>query len=459
MKKFFIILFLTILNIQVPAFAKTSVPQRANHIEYMNLAWWEKYNDEYLSNNLLKLYENNYDLKNAALKVKENEQAVKMQFSNELPQLGLSGQLYRDLRSSMQQFGDMQIPSFAQYNYYLPITASYEVDIWGTNRLRTKSMKQQLEIVKQAERATYIALTSDFAVDYFNLIKADEFLKIQNELIKNQEAIVSKIKDKYNIGLCSINELLAEQRILTTLREERNRHIKTRDILIDTLRVYLSDSTDKVVRNNYDNITVLEDIPQEFSTEIITNRPDFKQEEANIKRIGFDVRIARREFLPKFTIFGQIGLNAYHLDTLFNSASQMFSAGILPSLDLFSGGRKIALLKLKKFEYEEALNNYQKTILTGIKDVNSGIVEYKEALANYKESSERLKMQNKTYCLAEDKALIGSASDLDVLYAKELYLMVKKDDVSNKINSIISTIGLYKAVGGIDLYNLNHSNI
>lgn len=459
MKKFFIILFLTILNIQVPAFAKTSVPQRANHIEYMNLAWWEKYNDEYLSNNLLKLYENNYDLKNAALKVKENEQAVKMQFSNELPQLGLSGQLYRDLRSSMQQFGDMQIPSFAQYNYYLPITASYEVDIWGTNRLRTKSMKQQLEIVKQAERATYIALTSDFAVDYFNLIKADEFLKIQNELIKNQEAIVSKIKDKYNIGLCSINELLAEQRILTTLREERNRHIKTRDILIDTLRVYLSDSTDKVVRNNYDNITVLEDIPQEFSTEIITNRPDFKQEEANIKRIGFDVRIARREFLPKFTIFGQIGLNAYHLDTLFNSASQMFSAGILPSLDLFSGGRKIALLKLKKFEYEEALNNYQKTILTGIKDVNSGIVEYKEALANHKESSERLKMQNKTYCLAEDKALIGSASDLDVLYAKELYLMVKKDDVSNKINSIISTIGLYKAVGGIDLYNLNHSNI
>ena len=82
MKKFFIILFLTILYIQVPAFAKTSVPQRANHIEYMNLAWWEKYNDEYLSNNLLKLYENNYDLKNAALKVKENEQAVKMQFSN-----------------------------------------------------------------------------------------------------------------------------------------------------------------------------------------------------------------------------------------------------------------------------------------------------------------------------------------------------------------------------------------
>lgn len=184
MKKYFLITLLAAIILQIPALAKSTKPEESNHIEYMNLSWWEKYNDEYLTGNLLKLYKNNYDLKNAALKVKENEQAVKIQFANELPQIGLSGQLYRDMRSSMQQFGNMQIPSFAQYNYYLPITASYEIDIWGLNRLRTKSMKEQLEIVKQAERATYIALTSDFAADYFNLIRVDEFLNIQNELIK-----------------------------------------------------------------------------------------------------------------------------------------------------------------------------------------------------------------------------------------------------------------------------------
>lgn len=456
MKKYFLITLLAAIILQIPAFAKSTKPEESNHIEYINLSWWEKYNDEYLTGNLLKLYKNNYDLKNAALKVKENEQAVKMQFANELPQIGLSGQLYRDMRSSMQQFGNMQIPSFAQYNYYLPLTASYEIDIWGLNRLRTKSMKEQLEIIKQAERATYIALTSDFAADYFNLIRADEFLNIQNELIKTQEEIVSKIKDKYDIGLCTINDLLSEQRLLTTLKEERNRHIKTRDTLIDTMKAYLSNS-DNIERNRYGDVILLTGIPSEFSASIIENRPDYLQEEANIKRIGFDAKAARREFLPKFIIFGQIGLNAYHLDTLFNSVSQMFSAGILPSIDLFSGGRKIALLKLKKFQYEEALNSYQKAILTGIKDINSGLIEYKEAQENYKESLERLKMQNKTYSLAKDKQEIGSASDLDVLYAKEAYLMVRKDEVSNKINSLISTIGLYKAAGGVDLYKINEN--
>ena len=456
LKKYFLITLLAAIILQIPALAKSTKPEESNHIEYMNLSWWEKYNDEYLTGNLLKLYKNNYDLKNAALKVKENEQAVKIQFANELPQIGLSGQLYRDMRSSMQQFGNMQIPSFAQYNYYLPITASYEIDIRGLNRLRTKSMKEQLEIVKQAERATYIALTSDFAADYFNLIRVDEFLNIQNELIKTQEEIVSKIKDKYDIGLCTINDLLSEQRLLTTSKEERNRHIKTRDTLIDTMKVYLSNS-DNIERNSYEDVILLTGIPSEFSASIVENRPDYLQEEANIKRIGFDAKAARREFLPKFIIFGQIGLNAYHLDTLFNSVSQMFSAGILPSVDLFSGGRKIALLKLKKFQYEEALNSYQKAILTGIKDINSGLIEYKEAQENYKESLERLEMQNKTYSLAKDKQEIGSASDLDVLYAKEAYLMVRKDEVSNKINSLISTISLYKAAGGVDLYKINEN--
>ncbi len=455
MKKIFTLIFIITLAAFTPVFAADK--KNEGHLEYMNIQWWEKFGDENLTNNLLKLYEKNYDLKNAALKVKENEQAVKMQFANELPQISLSGDLSRDLRGPYQQYGSLAIPNYSQYNYLLPITAGYEVDIWGSNRLRTKSVKQQLEMVKQAERATYIALTSDFASNYFNLIKADEFLALQEELIKTQEDIVAKTADKYNIGLCSINELLSEERMLTTLKEEKNLHIKTREILINAMRVYLADSADNIERSGYENVNLMKDIPLEYSTDIISNRPDFLQEEANIKRIGFDVRVAKREFLPKFVIYGQIGLNAYHLDTLFNSASQFFNAGVMPSIDLFSGGRKIALLKFKKLEYQEALNSYQKTILEGIKEVNSGIAEYKTASDNYNESFKRLGIQGKIYSLAQDKHDIGTASDLDVLFAKEAYLAIKKEEVSNKINSLISTIGLYKAAGGVDLYKINEN--
>lgn len=453
MKKIFILAILITISI-LPAMAKTTQISDKS-IEYLNIEWWENFKDDNLTKNLLTVYNNNYDLKNAALKVQENEKLVKMQFAQELPFLNFSGDLNRDLRASAQQFGSMKIPNYSQNNYYLPLTMSYEIDIWGTNRLKTKSMKEQLEIVKQAQRATYIALTSNFAADYFNLIKADKLLEIQNELVKTQENIVKLVFEKYKAGLCSINELLAEQKFLTSLKEEQNMHKLTQQLLIESLKVYLADAEENVARNSYENVILINHIAQKYDTSVVENRPDFKQEEANIKRIGFDVQVAKREFLPKFTIIGQIGLNAYSLSKLFNSPAQFFNLGVLPSMDLFSGGRKLAFLKLKKDQYEEALNDYQKTFLVGIKEINSGILEYKIAKKNYNESLNRFNTQTKIYNLAKDKNKIGASGNIDVMYAKEAYLFIKKEEVSNKINTLISIISLYKATGGVDLSKIN----
>ena len=449
MKKIFIILFCSFFICINPAFA-TDVT-----FKYMNMDWWNAFNDKYLTANLLKLYENNYDLKNTALKIKESEQTVKMQFAQELPEISILSEFSRDFKAPRQQFGAMEIPNYSQYNYHLPLTVGYELDIWGKNRFKTKSKQQQLEIIKQAQRATYISLTSDFVANYFNLIKADKLIEIQNELIKTQEKVLSMVADKYKIGLCSVNELLSQENFLTLLKEERNRHKQAKELLINNLRVYLSDSSDNIKRNNYNNIVLIKNIPTEYSTDIITNRPDYLQEEANLRSIGFDVKVAKREFLPTFTIFGQIGLNAYHLSSLFNSPAQFFNAGIFPLVDLFSGGRKVAILKIQKYRYESALNDYQKVFLTGVKEMNTGLVDYKTAISNYNESIKRLKVESKIYNLAKDKNSIGGSSNLDVLIAKEVYLMTEKENVSNKINSLISVVSLYKASGGVDLHKIN----
>lgn len=444
----------------IPASAKQTqkdIEHAKNTVMYLNIEWWENYKDDILIQHLKELYESNYDLKNAELKIKENEKIVKMQFADELPQLSFDGFLSRDFRSSIQRYGNMVIPSYAQNNFQLPLTASYEIDIWGKNRLKTKSTQQYLEMVKQAERATYIALTSDFAAEYFNLIKCDKLLSIQNELIKIQQEIVSKTEEKYSVGLATLNDLLAEQRMLTTLKEEKNNLEEKQEVLINNLRIYLAKRDGDIERADYSKLVLLQNIPSELNSDIIENRPDFLQQEANIKRVGYDVRVARRELLPNIVIFGQIGFNAYRLNSLVNSSSQLFNAGVMPSLDLFSGGRKLAFLKLKKYQFDEALNDYQKTILEDIKELNVSMHEFKTAKKNYDESFSRFNLQNKTYSLMSDKREIGSASDLDVLYNREALLITQKDEVSNKINCLISTITLYKAAGGKNLYKVNET--
>lgn len=449
MKKY-LVTFIYLFFMSLPVLAITD-----SGLEHMNMDWWKNFNDEYLIQNLLKVYENNYDLKNAALKIQANEQVAKMQFAQELPFVTFSADISRDLKAARQQFGEMQIPTYSQNNFYFPITAGYEIDIWGKNRLKTKSKKQQLEMAKQAQRATYISLTSNFVSDYFNLIKTDKLLEIQKELVETQKEVLSMTKSKFEIGLAPVTEVLYQDKILSTLKEEENNYIKAQEVLTNNLKVYLADFNNNVKRTPFEKVVVLENIPQKIDTEIIEKRPDYLQEEANIKRIGFDVKVAKKEFLPSFTILGQIGLNAYTLSTLCKSPSQFFTAGILPSFDLFSGGKKLAMLKMQKYRYEEALNNYQKIYLNAANEINSSLVDYKTTNKNYIESQDKFSKECKIYYLAKEKRNIGSSNNLNVLNEKEIYLSTQKELVVNKINTILSMISLYKATGGVDLYKLN----
>ncbi len=460
MKKVIIILII-IFTVVSDVYAKQNFYEKnsvENTFKYLNIEWWENFGDEILTEHIKSLYENNNDIKNTELKIKENENLVKIEFSNELPQIGFGGYIGREFRSSVQQFGSMSIASYAQNNFQFPLTVSYEVDIWGKKRLKTKSVQQAVIIAQQAQRALFISLTSDFAANYFNLIKTDRLLEIQNEIIKIQQEIVSRSQDKYKAGLCSINELLVEEKLLTVMNEEKNNLKEKQEVLINVLKAYLSiGEQDLVKRKHFSDIVLLEHIPEKINSDIIDNRPDYIQQEANIKRLGYDVRAAKKEMLPSIIISGQIGLNSYRFADLFKTSTQLANAGIMPVFDIFSGGKKIALLRLRKYQYEEAVNNYQQTIFEAVKELNTSMFDLKTAKLNYYESQKQLKIQKEIYNNIKYKEKIGTASESDMLYAAQSVLETEKNSISNKINYTIAAISIYKATGGKNLCNLSKS--
>ncbi len=350
-----------------PADAKKAnkVPKKENAtVQYLNLEWWETFNDPLLSNYLQKLFENNHDLKIAGLRIKEEEQLVKQSIANELPSIQMVGNIERTMRGAREQFGkDMVIPHYSQTNIMFPLSASYELDIWGINRNKTKSAKKDLDIVKEEERAAYINITSSFASMYFNLLKCDKLIQIQKELLSLQENLERLTEKKYKYGKCSIDELLAEQKNLKYIKEELDTLKKERTILENGLKTMLADSGVQEIQNMAELEIPNIKIPNSIPSEIIENRPDYTIAENYLEKTGIDVKIAKRNLLPRFIIFGQFGFNAYGLSSLFNSEGILAALGVTPAIDIFSGGRKLAYLKFNKYKFEEAGEYYRKTIL------------------------------------------------------------------------------------------------
>lgn len=452
--KILIIIF-SLLLIAPQSMAKSKKNTEPSNIEYINIKWWENFNDSILTDYMMKLYKNNQDLKIATIKSQQSQQVMKQAFANQLPQLYFNGYLQRDLTASDQRFGDVLIPDYNQAHYYLPLTMSYEVDIWGENYLKTKSFKKQIEMTKQDERATYISISSNFASNYYTLIGLDKLIANQEKLVKIQEEIVTLEGDKYNSGLCPLAELLSEKQSLTQMVERLNSLKERQDVTLNQLLVQLGDRyTTKIERNPYDSITVL-NVPEEISTEIIADRPDIKKAELYIEKAGIDVKVAKRDFLPKFRVYGQVGFNAYDWCRIFAPHTFLSNIGIAPSLDLFTGGMKRAKLKYNKLEYEKALQIYEKAILSSVQELNDAMMSAKTSNANYKKSDERYKLEEEKLALSNHKFKIGGESKLDNLKDQQVIILSEESKVINNINRVIASINLYKAVGGQDYNKIN----
>lgn len=438
--------------------AKTKSNSNENYrLEYLNLDWWQKYNDPVLTDYISTAFKNNQDLKIATLNVKQSEQVVKMAFAGQLPQVGFQGDVFRDFRSANVKLGDVIVKDYSQSNFFLPLTMSYEVDIWGENYLKTKSFKKQLEMVNQNERASYISLTSAVASEYFNLVKLDKLIKNQQELVKLQTEIVRLEDLKYKNGLCPITELMDEKQLLTQLQEELNVYIDKRIIVGRALGV-LTGEREKdlslMPRSDYSIITLLP-LPDSINAEVIQYRPDFMKAEEYIQKIGIDVKVAKRDFLPKFILYGQAGFSAYNLTNIFGNHTFKSLVGFMPSIDLFTGGAKMARLRYNKLELEKAQQIYEKTILTSIQEVNNSLGGALTRELNYNESVKRYNLENDKFNLAQKKFDIGAKSNLEMMKDREKLLVAEKDKVNSQVNYLISTLSIYKAVGGNDFTTIN----
>ena len=303
----------------------------------------------------------------------------------------------------------------------------------------------------------YIILTSNFAINYYNLIKTDKLIDIQEKLIKSQEEICKLIKKRYENGLASQTEILAEEKNLTFLLEEKNNLYEKRDALLNQLNVFLADrSFEEIQRLDYDSIDINIHSPKEISFDVVEKRPDVIKSKLKLEKAGYDIRISKKNILPSFTISGTLGYNAYELGHLFGTKTGLASIGIIPYFDIFDGGKKINIMKLMKSRYNKAFEEYNKNILISMQEINDSLYSTKTSEKNYIITRNRVNIEKEDLRLIKRKEEIGTANIIDTLVKEQEFYIIYQNEVSSKINNIISTINLYKASGGIDIFENNN---
>ena len=126
-------------------------------------------------------------------------------------------------------------------------------------------------------------------------------------------------------------------------------------------------------------------------------------------------------------------------------------AGIMGMLPVLTGGKRIASLKIYKNRYEQAIQEYHKTNISAIKEVNDTLSNLQIDNKKYETNLKALNMEQKDFGFSQDKYDEGIISYLDLIQKREMLLSTEKMTADSDINVLINQISLYKATAASNL--------
>ncbi len=425
---------------EVAATKSKKVTPTKNKYEYINLAWWQGFNDALLDGYIIKALENNKDLKMATLTIDEYYQNVVAQRASQLPSI-----------SAGFNTGYAEIMGPSAGAFALPIFASYELDLFGKNSNKTDSVRKLWEASILDEQTAYISIASAVGSTYINIVKLDAMVDLQEDIVKLRKEIFDIMSISNAEGIVSTSDLMKANQAYVQGVTELTDLKKNRTKLLHALAVLVGDSPNNIEeyqRADYKTLTYNGVIPVSVASEVIMQRPDYMKAEKMLEKAGIDVKVARKECLPSINLGGLLLFNDKNIGSLLTTSNALWGLGGGLMHSIFAGGRIKANLKAKKIAYERAVKNYEKVNLTSMQEVNDSLVTVnmdREKLAKQKEIQE---LEQKDFALTEAKYKEGVIAKLDLNQRQENLLNVNKLVYSTEFDCMVNYISYYKSVAG-----------
>ena len=405
---------------------------------FSNLNWRELFIDPQLQALIEQGLQSNTDLQSARLRVEEAEATLMSARLAYLPSFALAPQ------GTVSSFDGGK----ATQTYSIPVTASWELDIFGRIRNAKRQAKTLLEQSHDYRQAVQTQLISGIANTYYTLLMLDEQLAISIQTEKSWKETVESTRALMDASLANdaaVSQMEATYYSISTsildLREQINQ-------VENSLSLLLAETPHNIERGKLSGQSLPKHLAVGIPVQMLAGRPDVRSAEHALESAFYVTNQARSAFYPSIMLRGSAGWT--------NSAGSMivnpgkFLASAIGSLTqpLFNRGANIAQLKIAKAQQEEARLAFQQSLLNAGSEVNDALMKYQTA----KEKSDLYEKQLTALEKASESTSLlmtyGNTTYLEVLTARQSLLSARLTQVANRFAEIQGMISLYQALGG-----------
>lgn len=412
--------------------------------------WWTLYHSRPL-NDLIELsLAHNHDLKAAQAALLAAQENARAQRGSYYPSVtaGFAATRNQDPTGSLAP-----IPSdnASLYNLYTPqVGVSYAPDIFGLNRRTSESVDALAQAVRFQMIAAHITLSTNVVAAAIQEASLRAQLSAMRQIAAISTNMIQILQYQLARGYAGRIDLAAQQSQLAQANAALPPLLKQLAQQHDLLAVLAGQFPGQAPTGQFElsSLHLPQDLPVSLPSELVAQRPDVLQAEANMRAASAQIGIAVANRLPNIQLTANAGSTALAIGELFGPGTGFWNLGAAVAAPIFDGGALLHQERAARANYVEASEQYRSTVLTAFQNVADTLAALDQDADGLKAAAAAADAAKVTLDLSQRQLRDGYISNLQLLSAEQAYQQTQISLVQAEASRYIDTAALFQALGG-----------
>ncbi|TYO67315.1 efflux transporter outer membrane subunit [Bradyrhizobium hipponense] len=412
------------------------------------LDWWRGFRSAELTQLMEEAQTVNLDIAAAVSRIVEADAQARQAGAALLPSVSTGGsETYS--RTSGASASGLSIGGREVVNYSASLSASYQLDFWGQNRDALQSAEETANANRFDRDVVALTTLASVANAYFQLLASQDRLKTAQGNIASAQRILDAIRERRKAGTGTDLDVAQQESVLANQKALVPPLRQTLDQNANALAVLVARPPESVrVLGGSLNRIAIPRVTPGLPSELLTQRPDIRRQEAQLASATANIGNARAQFFPSIQLTGNGGYQSSALVSLFQPHAAFFQLVGSATQPIFDGGKILGNFEYAKARQDELLQTYRKTIIQSFADVDNALFSIKQTTIKLQLQRDVVAASRRAFDLSEQQLHAGTADIVTVLNT-QLTLFQAEDALSQaQLARLLAIVSLYQALGG-----------
>ena len=418
----------------------------------VDAAWWKMFNDPELDSLIARAAQSNLDAAcgrrpGCAKRALRGEVAA----ADFWPSVDAAASYQRE-RLSANGFPEFPpgIPLGGNV-YQAGFDAAWELDVFGGTRRAVEAANAGIASSEFGERDVLVSLEGEVARNYLEARSFQRRLAIARQNIAAQQDAFDLTRDRYQTGLSGDLDVQEAAGLLATtqaqvppLESGFSRAAHGLGVLLGLPPGALVDE----LTNDAPIPAAPPVVPAGLPSDLLRRRPDIRRAERDLAAATAQIGIATADLYPKFSLTGDIALQSVGTSDWFTGGSRLWQAGPMAQWRIFDAGRIRANIRVQNARQEQALANYEQSVLSAMEDVENALTAYAKEQTRHESLVNSAQASQQALDISQQLYQNGLTDFLHVLDAQRSLYASQDALVQSDRDVALNLVALFKALGG-----------